>query len=285
MMTLNPKITPRSDLQAVLSWYVEAGVTVAVADQPTSLYAPRQTPKVPEAPLYIVPPQPGPEAQVAALPVDPSQKHGGPIMKKLLNSAAPLLAQQCQTLDELRQALEDFNECQLKFTATQLVFSDGNPHAKIMVIGEAPGADEDIQGKPFVGLSGQLLDRMFATIGLSRQSNIYITNIVPWRPPANRQPTPQEIAQCLPFVQRHIELINPDILILVGGVASKTILATNEGIMRLRGIWTAYTSPGLAAPIKCIATFHPAFLLRSPGQKAQVWQDLLLIQHEITTVS
>lgn len=276
---MNEKMTV--DLQAILNWYVDAGITVAVGDEPRSLYASKT---IEETPLTNLPSEASPKASLPLSNVtqsSPIQKFDANPMKKLIPSTGNLLAQQCQTLDDLRCALQDFNDCPLKFTATNLVFSDGNPNAKIMVIGEAPGADEDIQGKPFVGLSGQLLDRMFATIGLSRQSNLYITNISPWRPPANRQPTSQEIAQCLPFVQRHIELINPQVLILVGGVSAKAILNTNEGIMRLRGRWHSHTSPGLAAPIKCMATFHPAFLLRSPGQKAQVWQDLLLIQQEI----
>lgn len=279
---MNEKMTV--DLQAILNWYVDAGITVAVGDVPRSLYASNaeknevrpinpQLEIAPKTPLHH-------SAQF-----NPSQILGANPMKKLIPSTGNLLTQQCQTLDDLRHALEEFNDCPLKFTATNLVFSDGNPDARVMVIGEAPGADEDIQGKPFVGLSGQLLDRIFATIGLSRQTNLYITNISPWRPPANRQPTSQEIVQCLPFVQRHIELIKPQVLILVGGVSAKAVLNTNEGIMRLRGSWQNYMSPGLAAPIKCIATFHPAFLLRSPGQKAQVWQDLLLIQQEIFNTS
>lgn len=277
---MNEKITV--DLQAILNWYVNAGITVAVDDIPRSLYT-RNTMKD-EAHSRSWSQE---VTSKTALPlsnsitINTTQKFDANPMKKLIPSTGHLLTQQCQTLDDLRHALQEFNDCPLKFTATNLVFSDGNPNAKVMVIGEAPGADEDIQGKPFVGLSGQLLDRMFATIGLSRQSNLYITNISPWRPPANRQPTSQEIAQCLPFVQRHIELINPQVLILVGGVSAKAVLNTNEGIMRLRGSWQQYMSPGLTAPIKCIATFHPAFLLRSPGQKAQVWQDLLLIQQEI----
>lgn len=268
-MTLNDKIIN------ILEWYVECGITVAVKEEPGSLYNASKN-----AALNVS--QPSPVTSLTSpnlLPRFP-QEVGQNTMKKITNITSRLLAQKCQTLDELRQALHEFNDCPLKLTATNTVFSDGNPQAKIMVIGEAPGADEDIQGKPFVGMSGQLLDRMFATIGLSRQTNFYVTNIIPYRPPGNRQPTTQEIIQCLPFVQRHIELIKPEILILVGGVAAKTILDTNEGIMRLRGRWHSYMSEGLTEPIKCMATFHPAYLLRSPGQKAQVWRDLLMIQEE-----
>jgi DNA polymerase len=190
---------------------------------------------------------------------------------------------ECQTLEDLRRAITDFEGCALKKTATNLVFADGNPQAKVMLVGEAPGADEDRQGLPFVGVSGQLLDRMLATIGLDRTS-VYITNILPWRPPGNRQPTPQEIAMCKPFVEKHIALVQPQILVLVGGVAMKALFNTNEGIMRLRGTWQSYTPAELEAPIKAIATYHPSFLLRSPGQKAQSWQDMLMIKKALETL-
>lgn len=190
------------------------------------------------------------------------------------------IANPCQSLEELQQAMQAFDGCALKLTATNLVFADGNPKSKIMVIGEAPGADEDRQGKPFVGLSGQLLDRALATIGLNRE-NLYISNIIPWRPPGNRPPTSEEIAICQPFIERHIELVNPQVIVLVGGVSAKTLLNTNEGILRLRGQWHPYESPGLAQPIKALATLHPAYLLRSPGQKALVWQDMQILEDEI----
>lgn len=225
----------------------------------------------------------------------PSKQAQGPDLKKVSLSSRPQplkmpgpsasttqeMAARCQSLAELRQAMESFEECPLKLTATNLVFSAGNPKAKVMLVGEAPGADEDRQGLPFVGLSGQLLDRMLATIGLDRTS-VYITNIVPWRPPGNRQPTTQEIALCQPFVERHIELVHPQILVLVGAVSMKALLKTNEGIMRVRGIWRPYTSPGLEMSIQAIATYHPAFLLRSPGQKAQSWRDFLMIKKALS---
>jgi DNA polymerase len=192
------------------------------------------------------------------------------------------LAQSARTLAELRNALEKFEDCPLKKTATHLVFADGNPDASIMVVGEAPGADEDRLGVPFVGVSGQLLDRAFAAIGLDR-TKIYISNILPWRPPGNRQPTPHETALCLPFIERHIELVSSEILILVGGTAAKTLLKTNEGIVKLRGKWHAYLSPELKKPIKTLATFHPAYLLRSPGQKRFVWLDLLSVKAMINS--
>jgi DNA polymerase len=152
-----------------------------------------------------------------------------------------------------------------------------------MFVGEAPGAEEDLRGLPFVGKAGQLLDRMLAAIGLDRRS-AYITNIVFWRPPGNRQPTPQEIALCLPFVERHIELVAPEILVLLGGTAAKALLARNDGIMRLRGRWFEYATPGLARPVPAIPTFHPAFLLRSPGQKRAAWLDLLEIRDRLRQI-
>jgi DNA polymerase len=176
--------------------------------------------------------------------------------------------------------LAAFEGCALKQTATNLVFADGNPDSGLMLIGEAPGADEDRLGLPFVGVSGRLLDRMLAAIGRDR-TGTYITNILPWRPPGNRQPTPAEMAMCLPFVQRHVELVRPRIIVLIGGTSAKTLLGTAEGIMRLRGRWFDYRSPGLARPIPALATFHPAYLLRSPAQKREAWRDFLALKKKI----
>jgi uracil-DNA glycosylase len=185
------------------------------------------------------------------------------------------------TLEELRQIIENFEDCPLKHTATHTVFSDGDPSAPVMMIGEAPGAEEDKQGKPFVGLSGQLLDRILLTIGLERQTNVYISNIVSWRPPGNRAPTNQEIALCLPFIQRHIELVRPRVIVLLGATATKSVLNTSEGIMKIRGQWFDFKTPYTGHTAKTMATFHPAFLLRSPGQKKLVWQDFLKIKAEL----
>ena len=149
-----------------------------------------------------------------------------------------------------------------------------------MVIGEAPGADEDRAGKPFVGVSGQLLDRMLGWIGLDR-NKAYITNVLFWRPPGNRQPTPAEISACLPFVERHIELVSPDVLLLVGGASAKTLLARSEGITKLRGRWFQYESAGMSRPIPALPTYHPAFLLRQPAQKREAWRDLLLLSERL----
>jgi DNA polymerase len=183
-------------------------------------------------------------------------------------------ARTAPTLEALRALLENFEGCALRNTATRLVFADGNPQARIMFVGEAPGRDEDIEGLPFVGRSGKLLDRMIAAIGLDR-SKAYIANVIPWRPPGNRTPTPQETQICLPFIQRQIELVNPDVLVTLGNPSTQTLLSTREGIMRTRGKWFDYDTG--TRTIRAMATFHPAYLLRSPSYKRMSWQDLRAI--------
>jgi len=193
------------------------------------------------------------------------------------------LAAAATTLQALEEALRAFDGCPLKETATNLVFGDGDPHAKVMLVGEAPGADEDRQGRPFVGVSGQLLDRMMEWIGLDRTS-FYITNILYWRPPGNRQPTAAEVAACLPFIERHIEIVDPALLVFVGGSSAKTLLGRNEGIMRLRGQWFQYQSTRMSRPIPSTAIYHPAYLLRSPAQKRDAWRDLLAIKQRLQSI-
>ena len=185
------------------------------------------------------------------------------------------------TLKELRVAVEGFNGCALRRTATNTVFSDGNPRADLMLVGEAPGAEEDRTGIPFVGSAGRLLDRMLAAIDRDRNS-VYISNILFWRPPGNRNPTNEEIALCLPFVERHIELVRPRVLVLVGGIAAKSLLGRNEGITRLRGKWYRYRPDGNDGPIDTMANFHPAFLMRKGHQKRETWQDLIAIRARLT---
>ncbi len=181
-------------------------------------------------------------------------------------------------LAALRQALEAFDKCTLKRTATKLVFADGSETAKIMFIGEAPGAEEDRSGLPFVGPAGQLLDRMLASIGLDR-SKVRIVNTVPWRPPGNRTPSEAEIAQCLPFLHRHITLIRPDFLVLLGSVALRALVNASQGITRARGRWLEVAIPGAHEPFPTLPTYHPAFLLRQPSAKRHAWADLLSLLH------
>jgi len=184
-------------------------------------------------------------------------------------------ARAASTLQELEEILRNFDGCPLKATAKSLCFARGNPEARIMFIGEAPGRDEDLQGKPFVGRAGQLLDKMLAAIGLD-EDNAYITNIVYWRPPGNRTPTPPEVQACLPFLERQIELVDPEIMVFLGGAAAKQMLETEQGIMRLRGKWRTWPAEG--GTIRALATLHPAYLLRQPAQKRLAWRDFLEIQ-------
>lgn len=193
--------------------------------------------------------------------------------------AARAVAKNATSLDELRTILEHFDGCALKMTATRLVFADGNPQSRIMFVGEAPGREEDLEGLPFVGRSGKLLDRMMAAIGIDRNS-AYIANVVPWRPPGNRTPTPQETAICLPFILRQIELADPDVLVCLGGPSAQTLLGVKDGIRRARGRWYSYHTGRRA--IRALATFHPAYLLRSPLEKRLVWRDFLAIKAALT---
>lgn len=192
--------------------------------------------------------------------------------------AARTLAAAAQTIAELRAAVDKFEGCALKKTARNTVFSDGVDDAEVLLIGEAPGKDEDEQGKPFIGRSGKLLDRMLAQIGLDRRSNLLISNTIFWRPPGNRDPTQGEIVACLPFVERLIELARPKLLILTGKAAAQTVLRREEAVTRMRGRKLSYTREGLAAPVNTIVMLHPAYLLRQPQQKRLAWADLLLAE-------
>lgn len=262
-----------ADPAALLRWYIDAGVDETIGDEPLNRYVTRPaTPAAAPAAVPAVAPAPAPLAQRAtALPPTAAP----------VDASATQLAQAAQTVDELRAAVEAFTGCGLKQFASRTVFADGNPRARVMFIGEAPGADEDRQGLPFVGVSGKLLDRMIGSVGLARETNAYITNVVFWRPPGNRAPSDEEIAACLPFVTRHIELVDPAVLVLVGGLAAKTLLAKPLGITKLRGHWHEYETPGLSRPVPTMALFHPAYLLRSPQQKRFAWRDLLAIRQKL----
>ena len=242
----------------LLKWYLQAGVDEAVGEEPLNRFA---------EPAPIAPPPP-------ASPKPPPKT-----ADTTLHDACSL-AEAASTVDELRLSLADFEGCALRKTATNLVFGDGNPDADIIFIGEAPGAEEDRQGLPFVGPSGKLLERMIGSIGLAR-STVYISNTVFWRPPGNRSPTTTEMAVCMPFVERLIELVDPKVLVALGGPAAKSLLAQSQGVGRLRGRWFTYSTPRLARPIEATATFHPAYLLRSPAQKREVWSDMLAIKRKL----
>jgi uracil-DNA glycosylase len=216
-----------------------------------------------------------PQRARPASPSTPNPTPAAPPPPELAIMAAREAASGAGTLDELRTLLDSFQGCALSTTATQVAFADGNPKARVMFVGEAPGYEEDVSGLPFVGRSGKLLDRMMAAIALDR-SKVYIANVVPWRPPGNRTPTPQETAICLPFIRRQIELADPDILVCLGQPATQTLLGTKEGITRTRGRWFKY--PTGSREIRALATYHPAFLLRSPLQKRLAWRDFLALK-------
>ncbi|KRA55976.1 uracil-DNA glycosylase [Devosia sp. Root635] len=247
------------EMLAVLDWYRAAGVDTAVGEEPVDRFAQRP-------PQRVTPPPAA--APAAERPVEAPMLGGDP-------SEARSLAASAQSLDQLQAILGAYDGCGLKLRATQLVFADGNPEAEIMLIGEAPGAEEDRQGKPFVGKSGQLLDRMLGAIGLDR-TNVYIANTVPWRPPGNRTPTPEEMALCLPFLHRQVELVAPKLVMTLGGPAMQTIFSTTTGIIKMRGKWSSVAIGHHT--VDAIPTLHPAYLLRNPAAKQQAWRDMLSLK-------
>ncbi len=261
---------PAPTLSQLLAFYLEAGVDCALSEEPVDrLSNSERSEAVKPAPGETIAaraPRPLPASVVPTAEPMPAPDAAIATARQAARTAA--------SLEILRDMLEKFDGCALKSTATRLVFADGNPKARIMFVGEAPGRDEDIEGLPFVGRSGKLLDRMIASIGLDR-SKVYIANVVPWRPPGNRTPTPQETQICLPFIQRQIELVDPDILVTLGNPSTQTLLSTREGIMKTRGRWFNYDTG--TRVIRAITTFHPAYLLRSPSYKRLSWQDLRAI--------
>jgi uracil-DNA glycosylase family 4 len=255
-----PPSNERKRALALLRWQIEMGADEAIDVTPVNRLAPAPASAAP-------PPQP-----VAAAPP--------PALAESLSEAAQSarqLAASAETVEALGALVASFEGCALKRTATNTVFIDGNPAAPVMIIGEAPGADEDRIGRPFVGRAGQLLDRMLAAIGLDRGS-VLITNVVFWRPPGNRTPSAPEIAACLPFVFRLIALVRPKVLVLCGGTAAGALLPHGQGITRLRGRWFDLTVPGLDRPVPTLPMFHPSFLLRSPERKREAWRDLLALR-------
>ncbi len=257
-------LTPRQ----LLRWHLDAGADEAIGERALDRYA---APREAEAPPAPPPEPPAPPA--------PSLSSARPPAADALRAACDLAAA-ASTVEELRRALEGFDGCALKKTATNLVFGDGNPDARLILIGEAPGAEEDRQGLPFVGPSGRLLDAMLASIGINR-GEVFISNTVFWRPPGNRNPTTTEMATCLPFVERLVELVGPEILVALGGAAAKALLAQNESVGRLRGRWFTFSTPRLPRPVPATAIYHPAYLLRTPAQKRATWRDLLGIRDKL----
>jgi DNA polymerase len=273
--------TTNADQLAALAWLVDAGADEAVLDEPVNRFAapkpmrepvraelPQRTPTQVRESFRPRAPQPAPAAAPAA-----SDDAIGTAME---------LAARAQTLAELKAALESYDGCALKAQATNTVFADGTPDHGIMLIGEAPGHDEDRLGLPFVGRAGKLLDKMLAAIHLDR-TKVYIVNVLPWRPPDNRNPEPTEVAKCIPFLRRHIELAQPKILILLGAVSARHVLGQTDGIMRLRGKWLEYHVAGHMIPV--MPTLHPAYLLRRSIDKRLAWRDLQMIASKVKTFS
>lgn len=262
-------------LQQLLEWYLVAGVDETCGNQPfTPNSAPVSSPLRPQLNFNSVMP-----ATTAQAP-RPATTQLAQATNNACQSAKDLCAS-AQSLEELRDLMEKFEGCALKLTAAHTVFGDGNPQAKVVFIGEAPGADEDRIGVPFVGRSGQLLDKMLAAVNLDR-TKCYICNILPWRPPGNRTPLDSEIAVCLPFLKRQIDLINPDYIFMLGGSAANAVLDVTDSISRMRGRWyDYYKSDGSKAMV--MASFHPAYLLRTPGQKAKAWADFLRLSRQMNS--
>jgi uracil-DNA glycosylase len=267
--------------RALLAFYLEAGVDAVLTERPVDRFADTAElspqPAIGRAPGAGEPESRGRPAldrsQTAVVAAAPS-----PVSPDSAVMAAREEAKNAKTLDELRSILDGFTGCTLRATATRLVFADGNPQARVMFVGEAPGRDEDIEGLPFVGRSGKLLDRMMAAIGLTR-ADVYIANIVPWRPPGNRTPTPQESATCLPFTLRQIALVDPDVLVCLGGPSAQTLLGIRDGILKTRGRWFPFQTG--TREIRATATLHPAYLLRQPLQKRLAWRDFLAIKQAL----
>lgn len=266
-MTTNLSANTELEAAQLLRWYIECGVDECISDQEINWFT--ENPKI-QVKQTVSPTPVSKPAKAAAAPL--------PSNRELIEQAEQM-AVGSDSLSALNAAILDFEGCSLKKTASNTVFSDGNPESDVMLIGEAPGADEDRIGKPFVGQAGQLLDRMFAAINMTRENDFYITNVLPWRPPGNRKPTDQECEMCLPFLKRHIELIKPKIIVLIGGTSASAILNTQTGITKLRGKWYDYTLGEEKIPLMPI--FHPAYLLRQPHCKKQAWHDLLAIKEKL----
>lgn len=275
MASPHPTIPDRPPTaRELLAFYLEAGVDCALHDEPVNRLSEPEAaaPRMMDAPVERKPLVMEQKAVPRGTPIPPPAPD-------IAIASAREAARTAPTLDELRTLLDNFDGCALKATATRLVFADGNPEARVMFVGEAPGRDEDLTGLPFVGRSGKLLDLMLRAIGLDR-TTAYIANVIPWRPPGNRDPSPQETQICLPFIKRQIELVDPDVLVCLGKPSSQAVLELKDGIMRSRGRWHTYDTG--TRSIRAMATFHPAYLLRQPIYKRLAWQDLRSISKALT---
>jgi DNA polymerase len=275
----------RNAARDLLDFYLDAGADALLGEAPVDRFADEQAPRsVPVAPVEAVATRPRtamPSPRLErATPTAPAVPIAAPPSPEVAVTDARAQARQAASLDELKRILERFEGCELRRHAKQLVFADGNPQARVMFVGEAPGREEDLEGLPFVGRSGKLLDLMMKAIGLDR-TNAYIANIIPWRPPGNRTPTPQESQICLPFILRQIELVDPDVLVCLGGPSSQTLLGFTDGIMKTRGRWLSFNTG--TRDIRAIPTLHPAYLLRQPLHKRLAWRDFLAVKKALVS--
>ena len=274
----------RKAARDLLAFYLEAGVDALLSETPVDRFADHEAPRAATPPAEATPaPRPRVATSAPSLRDEPPARAAplaAPQSPEAAVTDARAQARTAASLDELRSILARFEGCELKRHAKQLVFADGNPQARIMFVGEAPGREEDLEGLPFVGRSGKLLDLMMKAIGLDR-TNAYIANIIPWRPPGNRTPTPQESQICLPFILRQIELVDPNVLVCLGGPSSQTLLGFTEGIMRTRGRWLTFNTG--TRDIRALATLHPAYLLRQPLHKRLAWRDFLAVKKALNS--
>jgi uracil-DNA glycosylase len=275
--------TASPELHAWLDWYRSMGVDEVIGERPIDRTQPAEVASGRHGDVAASgPPRPTASSAGGATPPPVSRAAAHrPVLQSPGSAVASAreIAAACHDLAALEAAVGAFDGCTLRETALNLCFADGSPHAEVMLIGEAPGAEEDRLGRPFVGQSGKLLDKMLATIGLHRAS-VYITNVIYWRPPGNRSPTQAEIAACQPFLERQVELLKPKVIVFLGGIAARGLLGVKEGVTKLRGRRFVYTAAD-GTRIPAMVTFHPAFLLRQPGQKRFAWRDLLALRQRL----
>lgn len=272
------------DMHAALQWHIDMGCDECIADEPIDRFAASaKAMAAAPKPETATPRQSGPPVGNVPVVSRGSKTSAAEVDSQLQISNAQHAAANADTIDDLRAAIDAFEGCALKKTATNLVLSDGPADARLMLVGEAPGAEEDRQGLPFVGPSGQLLNAMLESIGIAREE-VLISNSVFWRPPGNRTPTTQETVVCRPFIERLIEIVHPTVLVCVGAPSAHNLLGETQGISRLRGKWYTFQTPNLSSPIDATALFHPAYLLRTPIKKRDAWHDLLMIKGKLSQV-
>jgi DNA polymerase len=281
---MSPALSP----EQILRWHIDAGADEATGERPVDRFTVPAAAPMTASPKTASPITASKVRDVtpkdAASPGSLPQPSRLPAAQAKAAVPSARLAEACATVEDLKRAVEAYDGCALKRSCQRTVFADGNSKARLMLVGEAPGREEDEQGLPFVGASGKLLDRMLASIGLDRNL-AYITNVIFWRPPGNRKPEPAEVELCLPFMERHIQLVDPAVLVFLGGAAASALLGKSEGVTKLRGRWHDYSAAGLARPIPSLPTYHPAYLLRTPTHKKEAWKDLLAVRKRLDAIA